>query len=160
MQVKPFVIFVSKVIRVTEPATMKYLITIILIFSLMASAKAANLTITVTNIKETKGSIVIGIFNNKESFPKNGRETKQLFIAADADEVTKTITGLPDGEYAIAIYHDKNSDGVCNKNILGIPQEGFGFSNNFKPRLKSPAFADVKFNVKENAHILIKLLYF
>ena len=47
--------------------------------------------------------------------------------------------------YAIAIYHDVNSDHDFNRTIIGMPAEGFGFSNNAPTRVGLPSFESVRF---------------
>ena len=141
---------------------MKYLFSLIgsLVFLVSAFAVDSDLTVTITNIKDVRGDIVVGIFDKKESFPNVGQQFKQVKFAVNADVVSGIISGLPDGEYGIAIFHDKNGDGVCDTNILGIPKEGFGFSNNIKPKFRAPSFKDVKFTKQGDMNMKIKLLYF
>ena len=54
--------------------------------------------------------------------------------------VTKFCVFLPStGVYAIAVYHDEDNSGTINRGgVLGIPTEGFGFTNN-PPTLGEPA---------------------
>jgi len=118
-----------------------------------------NLSITVTGIKNSEGEISIGLYNKKESFPHVDEQYKVFFIEADKFSGIYTIKDLPKGEYAVAIFHDKNSDKICNTNFLGIPKEGYGFSNNYKPRLSSPSFKDCKIDLSNNMSITIKLIY-
>jgi uncharacterized protein (DUF2141 family) len=47
---------------------------------------------------------------------------------------------LPTGRYAIAVLHDENSNHKLDRNIVGWPKEGFGFSNNPKVNLSAPSF--------------------
>jgi len=49
------------------------------------------------------------------------------------------------GAYGIALYHDENANGKIDRNGLGIPKEGFGFSNNPRIFLSAPSFAKVRF---------------
>ncbi|MBK25174.1 MAG: hypothetical protein CME70_14365 [Halobacteriovorax sp.] len=62
----------------------------------------------------------------------------------------------------MAVYHDKNSDFELNTNGLGIPKEGFGFSNNPRILFGAPKFKKAKFKLKasENKKMLIKLKHF
>jgi len=71
----------------------------------------------------------------------------------------KYTFNIPAGSYAVAIFHDENSDGVCNTNFLGIPEEGYGFSNNIKPLLSAPTFDEAKVSVKKDTEIEIHLIY-
>jgi uncharacterized protein (DUF2141 family) len=50
-------------------------------------------------------------------------------------------------EYSVAVYHDINSNNKCDKNIIRLTLEPYGFSNNIKPHFSSPSFSDVKFPV-------------
>jgi len=87
------------------------------------------------------------------------RHRVAVYIDANGFSGIYTFKDLPDGEYAVAIFHDKNSDKICNTNFLGIPKEGYGFSKNFKPRLSSPSFNDCKIDLNSNMSITIKLIY-
>ena len=49
------------------------------------------------------------------------------------------------GVYAAALYHDENANGKIDRNGLGIPKEGFGFSNNPKIFMSAPGFKSVRF---------------
>ena len=51
------------------------------------------------------------------------------------------------GAYGLALYHDENDNGEIDRNGLGIPKEGFGFSNNPRIFLSAPKFAKVRFVV-------------
>jgi uncharacterized protein (DUF2141 family) len=66
---------------------------------------------------------------------------------------------IQQGEYAIALYHDKNNNAVCDSNFFGIPTEGFGFSNNVRPFLSAPSFRKAKINLVEDTTIFIWLIY-
>ena len=74
--------------------------------------------------------------------------------------ISHTFLNIPIGSYAVAVMHDVNDDGKCNRNFLGIPKEGFGFSTNRKPILKEPSFDQVKIEVEEDTTIEIRLLHY
>jgi uncharacterized protein (DUF2141 family) len=52
---------------------------------------------------------------------------------------------IPPGTYAITVIHDENMDGKLDTNWLGIPKEGYGFSNDVKPLLGAPPFSAASF---------------
>jgi uncharacterized protein (DUF2141 family) len=58
---------------------------------------------------------------------------------------------IPPGVYAVAVFHDENANGKLDKNFLGIPREGYGASNNVRPKMSAPAFKDAAFTVKAGA---------
>ena len=119
----------------------------------------ATLTIEVTNIKNTKGVIEIGLYDNAEDFPDPDKQFKFKRIKPTSEKLKYKFTGLKPGKYAVALFHDENSDKVCNKNAIGIPTEAYAFSRNFRPKLKAPAFSDVYVSVKEKRYVTINLVY-
>jgi uncharacterized protein (DUF2141 family) len=118
-----------------------------------------NLSITIINIKGTEGEIQIGLYNNKESFPLVDKQYKLFLTDVNSFSGIFTVNDLPKGEYAVAIFHDENSDKICNTNFIGIPKEGFGFSKNYKPKIFKPTFDDCKIDLISDLSITIKLIY-
>jgi uncharacterized protein (DUF2141 family) len=54
---------------------------------------------------------------------------------------------LPPGRYAVIVFHDENDNGLLDKNGLGIPIEGYGFSNNATGFFSAPSFDDAAITV-------------
>jgi len=52
---------------------------------------------------------------------------------------------IPPGTYALAVIHDENRNGKLDTNWMGIPTEGYGFSNEAKALLGPPSFSAAKF---------------
>jgi uncharacterized protein (DUF2141 family) len=139
---------------------MKYLFYIIFTISCQALfSQSCNLAVTISNLKGSDGEIVFGLYNNKSSFPLLDKQYRLLSTKVKSFSGTYTIKDLPIGEYALAIFHDKNSDSICNTNFLGVPKEGYGFSRNFRPKLSKPTFDDCKFDLKSDTSMTIILIY-
>ncbi len=63
------------------------------------------------------------------------------------------------GTYAFAVYHDANSNGKFDHNLLGA-FEGFGFSNNPHTLFSAPSFSQVKFQTQGSRTTLhVRLRY-
>lgn len=116
------------------------------------------LTLKISNIEKVQGEIIIGVYNQDTNFLKQGFAIKNYTIKVDKNTAAINITDLPKGEYAITMYHDENSDNECNRNFMGIPKEGYAFSNNFKPKFGPPKFKDCKFDLSENKTLNIKMI--
>ena len=113
-----------------------------ILLALMAYSASAlcqtKLQVTVKNIKNTKGDIIVGIFDSDEKFLKEpiaGRTAE-----ATGDSVTVVFENLKPGKYAVSVLHDANKNKDLDKNKLGIPKEGFGFSNNVTGAMGPPSF--------------------
>ena len=121
---------------------------------------AASLTIEVGGLRNNKGAIIVGIYDSSESFPKVGQAVRRVeLVLSDTKPVTE-VDNIPEGQYAVALLHDENQDGKLNKNLFGIPKEGYGFSNNAKAKLGPPSFKDASFKVgPEASSIKIDLSY-
>lgn len=64
---------------------------------------------------------------------------------ADAHAKTIVFSGLPPGEYAIAVVHDMDGNGRLTSNFLGMPTEDLAVSRNAKGGpLGGPRWAEAK----------------
>jgi uncharacterized protein (DUF2141 family) len=112
----------------------------------ISSAEAGytgNLEIKLNSLKNTKGRICLTVFSGPKGFPAGGKGSSlKSSRCIAAKSATVTFTNLPLGNYAIAAIHDSNSDGKLNTSPLGVPSEGFGFSNNPPLRFGPASFAD------------------
>ncbi len=103
---------------------------------------------------------MIALCNSRENYNQEVAPYIGRVLGVSGSKMEVTIPGIPEGEYAVKIIHDENSNGKLDTNFLGIPREGFGFSNNAKPGMGPPAFEKSKFYVKETCLISIKLTRF
>lgn len=113
----------------------------------------AEFKLQITDIPELKGEIRIAIFDSEESYDKKKEPVHAIVLAADSNSITWSDEQLPYGEYAIAVYHDKNQNGELDTNILGIPKESYGFSNDARGKFGPASWNDAHFEVKSETVI-------
>ena len=132
---------------------------LILLSILLVSPKifAADINIDISNIKNNTGNLMIGLFNSKDTFLTD--KYKALKIKAQVGSIKAKFENIPNGNYAIALYHDENLNNKLDKNLFHIPKEGYGFSNNAKPFFGPPKFNKAKFQLDGNYHAQIKMKY-
>ncbi|MGD0710843.1 MAG: DUF2141 domain-containing protein [Bacteroidales bacterium] len=135
-----------------------FILAVILVYS-FAKSQTSKLTVKITPINDIKGQVHIALYNNSDVFLDEGKEYKMAIVNVKSSTVTYTFSNLPKGWYAVAIFHDVNCDGECNRNFLGIPTEPYGFSNNVTPTIMAPSFDDCKILVSGNTTISIKPIY-
>lgn len=130
---------------------------ILLMLSVKVMAQDVNFTIQVTGFQQNSGQIRIAVYNKENGFLTPERVYKKIVLDVNQSILRHTVR-LPQGDYAIALYHDNNSNGICDKNFLGIPTERYGFSNNIRPILSAPSFKSTMVEVKKDLEIKIALL--
>ena len=91
------------------------------------NSETCKVSISITNIKEADGTIIMSIHDSDKSFSKK-IPLKTLKLSPEVPSVLCTLNLAP-GEYAFCVYHDTNSNGQLDTNLVGIPKEPFGFSN-------------------------------
>jgi uncharacterized protein (DUF2141 family) len=64
--------------------------------------------------------------------------------------------GIEPGTYAIAVFHEQNGDGEQNRNMLGLPTEPYGFSNDVG-RFAPPSFDAARFQVRGDTAVEIRV---
>ena len=124
----------------------------------------AELSIEFYDIRSTEGQILMSVFNEPSQFPRKALpEFKDIRIPKDKvkeNTLSYNLKNLKPGKYAIAILDDENSSGDMEFTKLGIPKEGYGFSNDAKPLLSAPPYKKCLFEVKEGKNkIRIKVRY-
>lgn len=89
------------------------------------------LTVRISGLRDQQGHVCLKLFDGSRGFPGQNQDVVQGQCVAIAENpMNITLDGLTYGNYAVALYHDRNEDKVLNRGSLGIPLEGYGFSNN------------------------------
>lgn len=120
-----------------------------------ASAETRNIEVNVivSNISESKGQLLIGIYDKEEGAFETSSQIAGKIVPAQAGEMRFKFQLPAAGQYAIGVIHDKNSNNRLDTNFLGIPTEGYGFSNS----ASRPNFDKAKINITDNQTINIAM---
>ena len=110
----------------------------------IASARAAggDIRLTVDGFRNDTGEIRGALFASPNGWTERGHEVAACRAEIHAGRATCTFRDVPAGEYAIAFLHDEDGNGDLARNFLGIPEEGFGFSNDAPPSFGPASFRD------------------
>ena len=116
---------------------------------------------TVTGARRIAGNITFTLYGSRPAsfLAHNGSIAIDRItltgVAADACFVVSTP-----GVYALAVYHDENNNHHFDRSLIGLPVEGYGFSNNATIFMAPPSFASARFTVRTgDNHLTIKLRY-
>jgi uncharacterized protein (DUF2141 family) len=110
-----------------------------------AAAFAGDLTVTVKGVRNANGA-VLGAVYDEAGFMQQPRAKAVARVKAAPGAVVLTFHGLPAGRYAVATFHDGNGNGKLDRNNLGVPTEGYGFSNDAQGSAGRPKFGQAAFS--------------
>lgn len=104
------------------------------------------LSLTIDNLRNGKGVVILTLYpDDKARFLRPMGSLYVTRVPARAGTSQACIFVPQAGAYALALYHDENDNGRIDRNGLGIPREGFGFSNNPKIVMSAPSLKSVRF---------------
>lgn len=138
---------------------MKLLVLIFSVLLMMQDQTGPEIKLVVANLKNNQGVVRVLLFNGENGFPNN--KEKAIISATGAiinNKATFTFHEIPQGNYAISVFHDSQNVGYLRTNILGIPKDDYGFSNNAIGHFAPPPFDKAKFRVgKKPIELIIRL---
>jgi uncharacterized protein (DUF2141 family) len=119
-----------------------------------------SLNIQVTNVQEQKGTLVIALFPDEQTFDKEQPALFQKVSVGKTGAIPCTFPKVPYGKWVVAVYHDLNNNGSLDKNLAGVPKEPYGFSNGIKSKWRKPKFDENAFKIDApNKKMDIKINY-
>lgn len=133
--------------------------------SLGATPAAANssgrLTVEIAGLRNQRGQVCLKLYNGSRGFPNGSQNVvQQRCVKLNGNPLAITFGNVKAGSYAVAVIHDANNDNQANRNGLGIPTEGFGFSRNPVIRTGAPKFGEAAILVAgPNTNIQIQMRY-
>ena len=108
-----------------------------------AAGRAADLEVTLQGTHSADGRALVALHRNDpgKTFPNEAGAVAREARPAGTGKLLVVFPRLSPGEYAVAAFHDANDDGELNTNFAGMPQEGYGFSNDARGFMGPPSFA-------------------
>ncbi len=122
-----------------------------------ARAEAADLTVRVVGLRSFDGVIRLGLFDSPAEFPSRTSRIKGGSTEAAHNPAVFVFRDLAPGAYAVAVYHDENANNVFDFTWLGLPAEGYGFSNDAMGFFSAPSFESAAVSVEGDTTITITL---
>lgn len=121
----------------------------------MQAQAVSKLTVRVTGIRNTKGNLRLALYRDS-----NFVQAQEVEIDAKTLTAVAVFDKIPQGVYTVNLFHDENRNGKMDTNLFGMPQEGYGTSNNPKKRMGKPSFDETNFHVNQpEVAIEIAMIY-
>lgn len=123
---------------------------------------SATLTVRIVNARNANGEVRIALFQSADGFPGDASKALRTQPAKiDPQRLTTqaVFSGIPQGAYAVMVFHDENGNDKIDKNFVGIPKEGYGASNNPVKKMRPPSFDEAKFSLTSDQSVEVTLIY-
>jgi uncharacterized protein (DUF2141 family) len=122
---------------------------------------SGKLIVVINNVESNRGEVLSHLFNNPDGYPTESQKCMSWTNANIENGACRLVfRNIPFGEYALTVHHDENKNGVMDKNLIGMPAEGYGFSANDRVLLAVPDFDDCKFSfASDGQQIIVKMRY-
>jgi len=136
----------------------------ILILSLLSffytPQNTTTLTLQVTDVKNDQGLVRVLLFKGEAGFPDDeAKAFKSASVKIKDGKAVVDFGPVPEGTYALSVFHDSQNTGKLRTNAFGIPRDGYGFSNNAMGTFGPPSFEKAAFKVtagKNNVSIKLR----
>ena len=102
-------------------------------------------------LRSADGDVRVALHRQMEDakFPGDAGVVGAIMRPAASGTVRVIFADVAPGAYAVAVFHDADGDGELAQNFLGMPTEGYGFSNGAVGFMGPPSFADAVVTVGE-----------
>ena len=103
--------------------------------------------VTILNIRNNIGTVDCALFDAPKGFPVQVLRSamRLLVMKIRKTEARCDFEDIPSGTYALVVLHDENRNGKLDISWIGIPKEGYGFSNDAKGSFGAPSFSAASF---------------
>jgi uncharacterized protein (DUF2141 family) len=141
---------------------MKKIIMTALVLLITQTSFAADVVGNLSGL-QAQGQLMVALHRSESTFDnENATPFKYSIVKVTSSSTQVVFAGVPAGEYAVSLIHDKNNNQKLDKNMLGIPKEPFGFSNNPRILTGPPRFQECSFNMNasDKKTLAIKMIQF
>jgi uncharacterized protein (DUF2141 family) len=112
-------------------------------------ASSATLNVTIDQIRVQSGELRLALYDSEDAWKGTAKAVAGRGGAPDGSTALNfSFEDLAPGRYALRVMHDENSNGKLDRNLLGMPKEGYGASNNPKV-MRAPRFDESSFEIGE-----------
>jgi uncharacterized protein (DUF2141 family) len=115
-----------------------------------------SLSVPVSTVRSGNGRVYVALYDGN-NWLKPGRFVALRLVKARQGTVMATFNSVRPGRYSVAVFHDENNNGTVDRNLLGFPSEGFGFSRRSPMRI--PSFGETSFDVAGSSTMPVLLRY-
>ena len=120
---------------------------------------SGTLTITITSVANNQGQLEIGLYAHSQGFLHIENAFRRAVVEAEQGTTLVRMDEVPNGTYAIALFHDENGNTHLDTNFFHLPAEGTGLSNGARAHFGPPRFRDATFTVSGDTETTVAVHY-
>ena len=111
--------------------------------------------VALVDLHSNDGEVRCALYSSADGFPDIFTKAAKTTTAKITNEQAVCgFSAVVPGDYAISAFQDENSNGILDRNFMGMPKEGVGASNDAKGSFGPPKFDDARFSYKGGLHQL------
>jgi len=95
------------------------------------------LEVECVDLARDAGEVVCALYDRAEAFPSEKSVFAASYVRVEGPRAICRFEEVPAGRYAVAVFHDEDGDRKLKK-FMGLPREGYGFSNDAAPSTFGP----------------------
>lgn len=112
------------------------------------------LYVEVGNVRAARGLIAVTLYADvRKQFLAHHGSLYVGRVPAVAPTTRVCIHVPRPGVYGLAVYHDEDGNRKFKRSFIGLPAEGYAFSNNASTIFGLPSFGAVRFNVPQTGFV-------
>ncbi len=142
--------------RARKSSLLALFLPVLLLSSFAKADSPPSLDVPVSTVRSGDGVVFVALYDGP-NWLKPGRFVAARKVRAHRGTVVARFGSVKPGRYGVAVFHDENGNGRVDKNFIGLPAEGFGFSR-ITPR-RVPRFSETSFPLERPATQPVRLRY-
>lgn len=102
--------------------------------------RARTFTVTFEGLRNTDGLVRGALYDHTETWLDHAHPSDTCRASITGGRARCVFRHPPSGRVAFAGMHDEDRSGDLNRDAVGIPTEGYAFSNDVHPTVGPPSF--------------------
>ncbi|RLS43993.1 MAG: DUF2141 domain-containing protein [Planctomycetota bacterium] len=99
------------------------------------------ISVSISGLKSRPSNVFLAVYQSASDFPLPANSTKTVILPATDTLLTLSLMLLENHPIAIGVFQDLDGNGILTKNVIGIPTEPYGFTNNVRSSFGPPTFS-------------------